>query len=291
MKTRKFSRQQSANNSRARIENDLISNSSDPAFRIPKSVFCNWFTIVELLVVIAIIAIIAAMLLPALKAARSTAQSIVCIGNLKQIGLGCNNYLGDNNDYFAPRYAACGTAFAIANNYPAADTGINVYWSSHVLLGQYFGNTTPNPNGRTLNPSPYYGWHNYMRPGLNCPTVQTKTWVNDSFYMVHYGMTRRARFLASNADWNQPAPYWRLTQTTNPEKELYITDGNTFFDDNYRTFPGTIESPTNTSTEQYKWAKRHNLGANVLFVDGHVNYYKDLRLANQAKEIADIYAQ
>ena len=57
------------------------------------------FTLIELLVVISIIALLIGILLPALGAARRTAQGVVCLSNMRSAGQGLATYGASNKDF------------------------------------------------------------------------------------------------------------------------------------------------------------------------------------------------
>ena len=60
------------------------------------------FTLVELLVVIAIIALLMGILLPTLGRVRMLGYRIVCMSNVRRLGVSMMLYLGDSDDYFPP---------------------------------------------------------------------------------------------------------------------------------------------------------------------------------------------
>lgn len=62
------------------------------------------FTLIELLVVIAIIAILAAILFPAFAKARESARAISCLSNMRQIGMGVNQYVQENDETYPMAY-------------------------------------------------------------------------------------------------------------------------------------------------------------------------------------------
>ncbi len=66
------------------------------------------FTLIELLVVISIIAVLSAMLLPAIKMVRESAQATNCRSSLRQLSMGVENYALNNDGMLPPSAASTG---------------------------------------------------------------------------------------------------------------------------------------------------------------------------------------
>jgi len=67
--------------------------------RTTRETYWDGFTLIELLVVISIIALLVGILLPALGAARRTAQGAVCKSNLRSLGQGVATYATNSKDF------------------------------------------------------------------------------------------------------------------------------------------------------------------------------------------------
>ncbi|BBO32492.1 DUF1559 domain-containing protein [Lacipirellula parvula] len=117
-------------------------NSFDPRSRLPlgrgnrakSRRDANAFTLVELLVVIAIVGVLVALILPAVQAARESSRRTQCQNNLKQIGLGLQNYVGAEGAFPA------GKKWTNKRTLPQTQ---QVAWSSFLLSYLEQGNVLP----------------------------------------------------------------------------------------------------------------------------------------------------
>lgn len=91
------------------------------------------FTLIELLVVISIIALLIAILLPALGAARRSAEDMQCLSNQRQIGIGLYGFALENRDTLPVSYydgagvAAAQTDWAVQIASYMTDSGVSNY--------------------------------------------------------------------------------------------------------------------------------------------------------------------
>lgn len=105
------------------------------------------FTILELLIVITVIAIMVALLFPALRMTKITANRIFCTNNQKQIGIVTANYLTDYDFFFPTACIDSGTGMpAIGKNWVGVlNEQVNKYslflCQEGMRQGRYWSNT------------------------------------------------------------------------------------------------------------------------------------------------------
>ncbi len=204
------------------------------------------FTLIELLVVIAIIAILAAMLLPSLNRARNVAKRAQCANNVKQISTMVYTYLDDYQGYYPPPWRG-------GENW--------LYNLTYLYI--YNGN-------KTAMQKAYTDDHNLMArcPVRSLTNPQYTAKYSNNIYWVMYGINYL--YFGGGAAHDQPI---KLTRLPRPSETIFAADSMA------ENGQGHIIS--------YGWSSaypspRHDLGANVLWADGHVAWMKQSEMVPNA---------
>jgi len=236
------------------------------------------FTLIELLVVIAIIALLMAILMPALSKARDQARTLRCRANLKQYGIALRMYLDDNN-----------------YDFPNASTWLKSEAHDWVRKGE-------RPDGVMW---PYLkDLDVHMCPKFNMVAKGTE-YENTAVSYVMNSYVGRGGTIWSNWLGAGVTGVTKETQVYQPSLVIVFTEENTWIIDGYSIAPfnDTHFTVGNAERQIDNYATFHNApgdldqgGANIVFVDGHVELLRRLpdldegfRLAWPKKDIP--YAQ
>ena len=201
------------------------------------------FTLVELLVVIAIIAILAAMLFPAFARARENARRASCQSNLKQIGLGFMQYTQDYDERLPGAVAG------------AAGSNAEGGWIYYTSFGET-GNTYVATKGSVY---PYIkSAQIFVCPSDSIGQTTGDSYAVNSCTLVGAGPGGNGKSLAAFDETSK----WMLMGE----------EGTNGIDESLGT--GSTNDGYFFAQQQDNLSKRHLEGSNMLFMDGHVKFYR-----------------
>ena len=212
------------------------------------------FTLIELLVVVAVIGVLVSLLLPALSRARSAARSVNCQNQQKQMMIGTQLYLDDNEGWF------------------------NAYQEvGHPTRGNSLGSGAVLIANRYLNDVSFnyeYAGSSRTQKGFQCTEYplgnENQSYIDRGGYAVN-----RAYFYKFRYDMNpvsvQPAinPKRTAKNIEDPVKCPTYSDFNSdgVFNNGLYSLTGFNNGIVNNTPGQYY---RHSGRMNVGFLDGHI---------------------
>jgi len=223
------------------------------------------FTLVELLVVIGIIAVLISLLLPALNRAKAQATSIVCMSQLRQIGLAMQMYLAENKQTY-PQPSTDGSISPT----PADNAKYTALWFN--ALDFYLqrgmknsgsnasGSVSQNRNYTLLKQDPV--WPSFAEDTGNVNDKVSKTYKMNTYF----GNGDVA------ANTYSGGAYWtRTSKIHDSARTVLMFDG--ISKDLFVKLPIGSGDDVNFDGDERDVSPRHNRGktANVLFADGHTS--------------------
>lgn len=203
-------------------------------------------TLIELMVVIAVIGILATLLLTAVSQSKRRAQQIQCVNNLRQIGVGLQNFLANNHGYIS-WFAKAGA------DYPGT-------WIGQM---ENYGLEISKPGT------------NYFQTGTwRCPSAQFGSWSTRPEHpsFADYGYNG---FGVGNSRTNALGLYGHYSRSSGTivpigESEVIVPSDMMAFGDSFDGDIGLMRVNAGDLIRYGNTLTRHQGKANVLFCDGHV---------------------